>query len=80
MTHHHLVQKYAERPPVNGLRVSIALEQLWGNVFGCTTEGYNVNSATYPATTVTKFILFVFSVSDMFSLQSPKSHNAMCPV
>ena len=35
---HHLVQKHTERPPVNGLAVAVAVENLGGEVLGCAAE------------------------------------------
>ena len=37
---HHLVDKHAEGPPVNGLGIPLAFEEFRSDVFWCTTEGY----------------------------------------
>ena len=37
---HHLVDKHAESPPVNGLGIPLAFEEFRRDVFWCTTEGY----------------------------------------
>lgn len=37
-TDHHLVQQHSKGPPVNGLGVSLTLEQFRGDVLGSTAE------------------------------------------
>jgi hypothetical protein len=37
-TGHHLIQKDTKRPPIDGLGVSLTLEQFGSDVLGCTAE------------------------------------------
>jgi hypothetical protein len=39
MTDHHFVQQYAQRPPVDCLGITLALQKLWSDVFWGAAKG-----------------------------------------
>ena len=81
---HHLIDQYTESPPVDSLRVPLTFEELRGDVFWCTTKGCGrtarLASNDKSLAREKDLSLVAFSVSDIFSLHSPKSQSAMCPV
>jgi len=43
VANHHLIYQDTKGPPVDGLCIALRFKQFWGNVLGCTTEGWNTN-------------------------------------